>query len=527
MKKKIIITILTVLILSILSVTAFAFTTGDVTGDGKLTAADARLALRYSAKLETLSEEHIKAADVDNSGKVTASDARKILRVCAKLDPPFEGIDIDEYLIEKGVLHVAVPKDNKPFAYEENGKLKGTDVTMMQEFADRMNLELKLHPMTYDECLDAVKNGKCDMVTSVDGSLTPDGFAPLKVYFHIRLNAIVSQNSSYEHISQIKNASSLKIGVLDNETEKRITEELAGKSQIKTYKTCKDAVAALKKGSVDVFVTNFEYARTTASWHNTVRIIDDGDYFECWNSVAVAEDKAAILDKAGAYINLSETEGYEKNDDTTKVFCSQNNITIAPGGTAVIEVSAESFYIENPEVGISFNHCLCNYDFFTVGDRTFVFVTTNSNLSKNGKFSVISNSGRSLSEVWVNVTISPNGPKYYQYFDNTKIPDFGAYTGTARWQTEIDTDNKVIVHTYDAGELYNNGITDSSQIDAYLDMIEAAGYAYMGYQEMGNTVSLVFGNEKTEKYVTYVEVYDEEGYLVAIGIGYEIPDFML
>ena len=234
-----------------------------------------------------------------------------------------------------------------------------------------------------------------------------------------------------------------------------------------------------------------------------------------------------MLEKTKTYINLSGADAYSEPDDTTKVFCSQNNITIAPGGTAVIEVSAESFYIENPEVGISFNYCGCNYDFFTVGDREFVFVTTtNSSMSKNGKFSVRSNSGRALSEVWVNVTISPNGPKYYQYFDNTKIPDFGAYTGTARWQTQIDTDNNLIVHTYDAGELYNNGITDLSQIDAYLDMIEAAGFAYMGYQEMGNTVSLVFGNEKTKKFVTYVEVYDEEGYLMAIGIGYEIPDFM-
>lgn len=59
---------------------------GDVDLNGIITAADARLALRASARLETLSAEAFSAADVDLNGNVTASDARKILRVSAGLD---------------------------------------------------------------------------------------------------------------------------------------------------------------------------------------------------------------------------------------------------------------------------------------------------------------------------------------------------------------------------------------------------------------------------------------------------------
>ena len=62
------------------------FMLGDVTGDGKITASDARAALRISAKLDTVSAEKEKIADIDGNGKVTASDARKILRFSAKLD---------------------------------------------------------------------------------------------------------------------------------------------------------------------------------------------------------------------------------------------------------------------------------------------------------------------------------------------------------------------------------------------------------------------------------------------------------
>ena len=63
-----------------------AFTLGDVDGDKAITASDARLALRASVKLETLSAAQMQAADVDREEGVSASDARLILRVAVKLD---------------------------------------------------------------------------------------------------------------------------------------------------------------------------------------------------------------------------------------------------------------------------------------------------------------------------------------------------------------------------------------------------------------------------------------------------------
>ena len=59
---------------------------GDINNDGNVTASDARIALRTSAKLHSLTEKEIKQADMDSDGRVTASDARKILRISAKLD---------------------------------------------------------------------------------------------------------------------------------------------------------------------------------------------------------------------------------------------------------------------------------------------------------------------------------------------------------------------------------------------------------------------------------------------------------
>ena len=59
---------------------------GDINNDGKITAADARLLLRHTAKLESLDSETLKYSDANKDGRISAADARLLLRVSAKLE---------------------------------------------------------------------------------------------------------------------------------------------------------------------------------------------------------------------------------------------------------------------------------------------------------------------------------------------------------------------------------------------------------------------------------------------------------
>ena len=61
---------------------------GDVDNDGRITAADARLALRRAVDLETYAEgtPDFIACDIDKDGKATAGDARIILRIAVDLE---------------------------------------------------------------------------------------------------------------------------------------------------------------------------------------------------------------------------------------------------------------------------------------------------------------------------------------------------------------------------------------------------------------------------------------------------------
>jgi len=70
------------------SIEKLSYIIGDVNGDGKITAADARLALRISAKLDTLESVGaiLEVVDVTLDKQITAADARVILRKSANLE---------------------------------------------------------------------------------------------------------------------------------------------------------------------------------------------------------------------------------------------------------------------------------------------------------------------------------------------------------------------------------------------------------------------------------------------------------
>ena len=61
---------------------------GDIDNDNKITASDARLALRRAVDLENYAEgsPEFLACDIDKDGKVTAGDARIILRIAVDLE---------------------------------------------------------------------------------------------------------------------------------------------------------------------------------------------------------------------------------------------------------------------------------------------------------------------------------------------------------------------------------------------------------------------------------------------------------
>lgn len=521
MKKKLLTILCSIFMLVLLAFTASANNLGDVTGDGKINAADARLTLRYASKLDELTEEQIAAADVDASGKVTAADARKILRVASHLDVPFEGLNIDEYLVEEGVLNVAVPIDNAPFGYIEDGVVKGFDVETVTKLASKTRLEVKLHPMSFEECVEAVKNGTCDIATGIDERKLPDGMISVGKYFTCVLNCVVLKDSTINSVAEIRNNNKLNFGVLENTPGSDVVETIFGRNADAYFETCADAVVALENGSIDVFITDDTYAIHTANSNGTVKDVRDELFYMVENMIVTSASKTQLAEKLKTYVtNLNSDVDWDESGRSS-ISVSQKEVTLRPGGTACIEITADCFYTPNPSVSMSGSFCKTSVE--VINGKTYAFITAPSDIVVIDSVSAVMWSGSQSYSASITVEIDVDCPDYYQYFDGIKIPDFGAFTSTAPYETVVDKENGVIVHTYSAEDLYNNGVTDGTKLDAYLQSVQNAGFRYYGYQELENTVTYIFGNETSGRAVSYVELYDEEGYIIAVGVGYNFP----
>ncbi len=71
---------------------------GDINDDGKISAADARLILRFSVGLENIENDILRRVDYNNSGRISANNARTTLRISVGLD------NLYEILLTNGML---------------------------------------------------------------------------------------------------------------------------------------------------------------------------------------------------------------------------------------------------------------------------------------------------------------------------------------------------------------------------------------------------------------------------------------
>ncbi len=103
---------------------------GHINDDGKITAADARLVLRYSVELEQFTDLQMLAAQTNDDGKINAADARNILRHSVELEnlpqvEDYKSFTADELL---AAAFLKLLTGNKPATKEEAGQVMSLSI---------------------------------------------------------------------------------------------------------------------------------------------------------------------------------------------------------------------------------------------------------------------------------------------------------------------------------------------------------------------------------------------------------------
>lgn len=190
-----ILTAITITVALFIPVSAKSVKMGDVNGDNKVNASDARLILRFAARLEVPTDEQKIVADVDSNGKINASDARTVLRVAAKLHGDLGEVVIDEDSTQESTtadnsqtteLKNCIGMSVKKFTSEYTGLIKdgtsdgstmyhNSDVTIVSD--PKMIDDLKINSITVTGRKYSLNGIVVDMTSSaVSSKLIGDGW---------------------------------------------------------------------------------------------------------------------------------------------------------------------------------------------------------------------------------------------------------------------------------------------------------------------------------------------------------------
>ncbi len=161
-------------------------------------------------------------------------------------------------VIEAGTLTVCSDVPYPPFEDFDKGSelgFKGYDVDIVNEIAERLDLELTIKDSSFDalQSGQALNAGQCDLAASAM-TITDDRKKNLDFsdgYYDSQQSLLVPADSD---IASIDDLDGVKVGVQQGTTGKTYTEENADGAKIVTFPSDAEMFQAIKAGQVDALL---------------------------------------------------------------------------------------------------------------------------------------------------------------------------------------------------------------------------------------------------------------------------------
>ena len=490
----------------ILTITGSAYILGDADDNGKVTASDARTALRFAASLDIPDENRKKLCDINCDGIITAADARIILRTAAFLEQPVE-------------------KENEQ-TIEIKNKKNETIKTAYEIYEEAKKFTCEIH--TYDNKGIALSIGTGFFV-STDGVLVTN--------FHV-INgassavATLSDGSRYEIISVLGYNKAKDIAILEtnatNVSFAALNDNVNVGDNIYVLGSTKGYTGTFTQGHISAV------DRVISGLHNGVKYIQmtapvasgnsGGPVLDSYGNViaivAMSHDEAQNLNFAipvneirsidiSSPTTLKEIASY--NDDFSgEIVLSSRGITLKKGGTAVIYavVSASEEY---SLVCTSDNEAVTAFTGRNYGNVNVIYISAAENCSAEITVSFDGNKGQSAS---LYVSVSDSAPTDYCGLP-VSVPDFGVFSSCAVSHCDENTDAGTSAYSflYSTDSPVFTSVTPEEAMQNYIKLLNNDGYKFVS--SSADNMSAVFYNEEIETSVTFgITQHDDDNWYI-------------
>lgn len=206
--------------------------------------------------------------------------------------------------IYKDTLVVAADIDYEPYTFlDENGKPSGYDVEMIYALADAMHKNVEVKLMSWNDALDATKNGEIDLLLGLE--YTPKDIPYLELSMPLHNDAFVAfGNKSYSNISTLYDK---KLAALENSGSYTLfltPYQLEG--QTSAYSSYSDAFRSVVDGDNDYVIARYSVGRRAAAKYSDASIkavgpiLSSNDFCigtALGNTELIQEVNSAIIEK--------------------------------------------------------------------------------------------------------------------------------------------------------------------------------------------------------------------------------------
>ena len=152
---------------------------------------------------------------------------------------------------QRGALLAGIDVSSPPFTFLDpaKGHVTGVNVDIAREIAKRLDVELRLIPVTPSNRIPRLNNGEIDFIAS---PMTKNSDRALLVDFS-RTYFVSSQLllAKKGEIRSIKDLSSRRVGVVKGTSSERNIRALLPSGSIRTFANLGDGATALRKGEID------------------------------------------------------------------------------------------------------------------------------------------------------------------------------------------------------------------------------------------------------------------------------------
>jgi polar amino acid transport system substrate-binding protein len=174
--------------------------------------------------------------------------------------------------LQSGVLKIGTTSDSKPYAYTENGTLKGFEVDMARTVAEHIGLKPVFVQQEFSTLLPAVAAGSLD-VEAASSSVTPERLKIVDfsdIYFIASISVLTTAKSGIT-----KDTATLKgkkLGLIQGTIEDQYAQKHFTGVQISRFPDNNAAVNAMKAGSIDAVFLDYPPAQAYVDQDSALEI---------------------------------------------------------------------------------------------------------------------------------------------------------------------------------------------------------------------------------------------------------------